>query len=114
MSFKLTVGKLSFTKVDCFTNEAIVNFSFNEDTSSEYMYYALKNIDISSYGSQATQGITLNNESLKSIIVPITTLENQFKIANLLSSMDKIIDLHKQELEQLKLKKKFYLNKIFD
>jgi type I restriction enzyme S subunit len=40
--------------------------------------------------------------------------ELQRKIGNLLSSMDKIIDLHKQELEQLKLKKKYYLNKIFN
>jgi type I restriction enzyme S subunit len=40
--------------------------------------------------------------------------KNREKIANLLSSMDKIIDLHKQELEQLKLKKKYYLNKIFN
>ena len=53
-------------------------------------------------------------DTLHSLNIPSIEQKEQKKIGNLLSSMDKIIDLHKQELEQLKLKKKYYLNKIFN
>lgn len=41
------------------------------------------------------------------------TLEEQQKIGNFLSVLDDKIELQEQKLEQLKLKKKYYLNKIF-
>ena len=83
----------------------------------KYLHYYLKSKTIRKKIINEGQGITRINLSPTRIIgIKITTIdtEKQKKIANLLSSMDKTIDLHKQELEQLKLKKKYYLNKIFN
>ena len=74
--------------------------------------YFKKQILSSNEGSTRT---ALPYSRLKDFKIKIhEDIDRQQKYFELVSSMDKIIDLHKQELEQLKLKKKYYLNKIFD
>lgn len=113
MSFKLTIGSLSITEVDCFTNEAIANFTWKEAISTNFMYYRLKTTNIMKYGNQAVQGITLNSDSLNSIIVLLPSYEEQTKIANFLSSLDKKIELEEEKLENFKQFKKGLMQKMF-
>lgn len=115
MSFKLTIGKLGILKKDMYTNEAICHFNWknNINISTEFMYYLLNSMNIKKYGSQAAKGITLNKDSLKSIPIQLSSLEEQEKIASFLSFVDKKIDLLDQEIEYVEEYKKGLLQKMF-
>lgn len=87
MTFKLSIGRLTFAARDIYTNEAICSFQqLRED--AEYLYYALAMVDFSLYGKQAVKGYTLNKASLKSILVAFPSISEQRAIAELLSEMD--------------------------
>ena len=90
MSFKLSIGKLSFAGRDLFTNEAICSFNAL-DASSELLYYVLGRTDFSLYGKQAVKGYTLNMESLQTVEVCLPPREEQDAIASVLSSIDEEI-----------------------
>ncbi len=87
MSFKLSIGRLSFAGLDLFTNEAICGFS-NLQANPEFLYYALSRTDFSLYGKQAVKGYTLNKESLKLVEVRLPSPAEQCAIAAVLSDMD--------------------------
>ncbi|MEX3492090.1 restriction endonuclease subunit S, partial [Staphylococcus saprophyticus] len=72
MSFKLTLGKLAIVKTPIYTNEAICHFEWKTNQlKTEYMYYYLSFINIKSFGAQAVKGITLNNDSINSILIKL-------------------------------------------
>lgn len=108
MSFKLTLGRLSITGEDMYSNEAIVSFKNKNKKilDDEFLYYYLSSIDIAKYGSRAAKGITLNKDSLKEIIVRIPSLKQQVKIRNILNNCDNEIDLLEKELKELHQQKK--------
>lgn len=114
MSFKLTIGKLGILNKDMYTNEAICNFQWNTpNISTEFMYYYLSSINIKKYGSQAAKGITLNNDTLNAIPVFYPSFDEQEKIANFLSVVDKKIELMEKKYEKVIQFKKSILEKIF-
>lgn len=114
MSFKLTIGRLAIVKKEIVTNEAICQFYWkSKDISNEYMYAYLSVINIESFGCRAAKGITLNTESLNSIVVKLPCLEEQTKIANFLSNIDNIIEKESKKLEELKQWKKGLLQQLF-
>lgn len=113
MSFKLTLGKVAILDDDMYTNEAICNFDVNREViNKNYLYYYLDFIDVSKFGSRATKGITLNQETLSGIIIKYPCLEEQNKIAETLISVDKEIELLEKELEALKLQKKGLMQRL--
>ena len=57
--------------------------------------------------------LNLTERDFYSCIVPVPPLEEQKKIADILSAQDKIIELCERKLEQLKRMKKYYLQKMF-
>lgn len=87
MSFKLTLGKLAIVKEPIYTNEAICHFVWKKNNiNTEYMYYYLNSINISTFGAQAVKGLTLNNDSINSIIVKLPVIQEQNKIAYFLTN----------------------------
>lgn len=114
MTFKLTLGKLAILKNPMFTNEAICNFKWkNDDIDTEFMYYALSTVDVASFGSRAVMGITLNSDSLDSIVVPLPSLPEQQKIAAFFTLLDERIEKQAEKVESLKAYKKGIQQKIF-
>ena len=114
MSFKLTIGKLGILNKDMYTNEAICNFQWNTpNISTEFMYYYLSSINIKKYGSQAAKGITLNNDTLNAIPVFYPSFDEQEKIANFLSVVDKKIELMEKKCKLLENYKNGVMNLIF-
>ncbi len=57
--------------------------------------------------------LNLTERDFYSCIVPVPPLEEQKKIANILSAQDRIIELCERKTEQLKRMKKYYLQKMF-
>jgi type I restriction enzyme S subunit len=87
MSFKLSIGRLAFAGRDMYTNEAICSF-LNPRVSTDYLYYALQQVDFTEYGKRAVKGVTLNKQSLHAVEVPCPPKKEQKAIATILSDMD--------------------------
>ncbi|MEP9853031.1 restriction endonuclease subunit S [Staphylococcus aureus] len=114
MSFKLTLGKLAIVKEPIYTNEAICHFVWKEsNVNTEYMYYYLNSINISTFGAQAVKGVTLNNDSINSIIVKLPVIQEQNKIAYFFNELDKLIRQQYAKIELLKQRKNGLLQKMF-
>lgn len=103
MSFKLSIGKLAFAGKDLYTNEAIVALPIKDETelNKEYLYYALKFIPLVG-GNQAAMGQTLNKQSLSVLQIPIPpTIDDQKRIAKILSQCEALIKKRKESIELL-------------
>ena len=67
------------------------------------------------YDRLSNQGVVsnLNKELVKSVLIKIPSLPEQEKIADFLSSYDRMIDVQSQRVEAMKTRKKGLLRKIF-
>jgi type I restriction enzyme S subunit len=88
MSFKLTIGRLSFAGCRLYTNEAICALR-SPQVDKELLYYALSRVDFSLFGKQAVKGYTLNKASLHNVEVTLPSdPEEQRAIALVLADLD--------------------------
>lgn len=106
MSFKLTVGRLGFTEYDMCSNEAIAQLPIKDPdmVDKNYLYYYLKNFNFGSLSSTSSIATAVNSKTVKNISVDLPPLDQQKKIANILSSLDEKIELNRrmnETLEQL-------------
>ncbi len=114
MSFKLTLGRLAIVNRPMITNEAICHFYWKyNNINTEYMYYYLSTVNIASFGCRAAKGITLNNDSLNSIVVKLPVINEQMKISNLLKNIDNKIEKEQEKLDSLNEYKKGLLQQMF-
>ena len=113
-SFKLSVGRVGFNTMDCYTNEAIFSINPDSSTNLNFFYYSLpdqilKNANENIYGAKI-----LNQELIKNayLIIPPTT--EQTSIANFLdlktSEIDDIIADKKRLLELYEEEKTAIIN----
>jgi type I restriction enzyme S subunit len=93
---------MAFAGCDLYTNEAIAAFSIKDKKKlhPDFLYCALQ---AATYGgsNQAVMGKTLNSKSLADIAIPVPSLEDQIRIAHLLSKIEALITQRKQHLQQL-------------
>lgn len=106
MSFKLTVGRLGFTEYDMCSNEAIAQLPIKDPdmVDKNYLYYYLKNFNFGSLSSTSSIATAVNSKTVKNISVNLPPLDQQKKIADILSSLDEKIELNRrmnETLEQL-------------
>lgn len=106
MSFKLTVGRLGFTKYDMCSNEAIAQLPIKDVNvaDKDYLYYYLSNFNFDSLSSTSSIATAVNSKTVKNIPIDLPPLDQQKKIANILSSLDEKIELNRrmnETLEQL-------------
>jgi len=106
MSFKLTIGKVAITKKDLYTNEAIAAFKINNKNEIDYNYLYYK-LPLLSYDlDQAIKGLTLNKEKINNTFLPVPSLIEQQKIAEILSLLDSKIFLLIKKKKNIELLKK--------
>jgi len=100
MSFKLSIGKLTFNTVPLYTNEAIVALPIIDETqvSKYYLYYALQSINLTEGTDKAAKGLTLNKEKLKNIKIPLPPLAEQIHIAQVMDQTDRLRQQDRQLL----------------
>lgn len=67
---------------------------------------------IANYGARHDR-MNITNKDFFSMPVPLPSLDEQKKIAEILSTQDKIIELKERKLAELKKLKKYYLSKMF-
>ena len=92
MSFKLSLGKLSFARVPLFTNEAIAALPINDEKEIDatFLYYALQTINWHDFGRRAVKGSTLNKEILEAVPVSFPPPPEQRRVAALLDRADRL------------------------
>jgi type I restriction enzyme S subunit len=102
LSFKLSVGKLAFAGTDLYTNEAIAALNVKDPTilHPKFLYYALKTIKFVG-GNQAVMGITLNSKSLAELKIPLPPLDDQIRIAAVLTRAEKLTAKRKESIKAL-------------
>lgn len=109
-----TIGKLGIASKRMATNQQINALIVGDGYSNEFMYYAI-NFNfwrfMRSVGIQAVPIINKSNLSRQTIYVPV--LEEQCLIANLLSCLDRKIDLTKACLKLLLEMKQGFLQQMF-
>lgn len=95
MSFKLTIGRVGFAARDLFPNEAIawVRPRDEEALNLKFLSLVLEATDYQMLTGRAVKGQTLNKDSLARIPVPLPTIDEQRRIADLVESIDQVIVL---------------------
>ncbi|WP_144936926.1 restriction endonuclease subunit S [Paenibacillus sp. 32O-W] len=103
MSFKLSIGKLSFLKDDMCTNEAIAGLIIKDKSIlyDKFLYYALKVLDLTIGTDRAVKGMTLNKEKLNNILVFFPSYNEQIVIVEILDKAQALIDKRKQAIAKL-------------
>lgn len=107
-SFKLSVGKVAFNTIDCYTNEAIFSIDPNDSANLNFFYYSLpeqifKNANENIYGAKI-----LNQELIKNanLIIPCpaeqTTIANYLdrktaEIDSLIANKRRLLELYEEE-----------------
>ncbi|MEM2022076.1 MAG: restriction endonuclease subunit S [Archaeoglobaceae archaeon] len=118
VSFKLTIGRVSFAGCPLFFNEAIAAFLPKPTCQFDkgFLFYILHRLPQLAYQqnliSPAVKGNTLNKHKLANLILPLPSLEEQKRIAEILSTIDKAIDNERRYLEALGKLKKWLLNNL--
>jgi type I restriction enzyme, S subunit len=107
MSFKLTIGRAAILGKDCYTNEAICSLIPKDlnTVTTEFLIQALDIVDFEQEIDQAIKGKTLNKAKLKRLKINLPLVDEQQKIASILSAADKEITIHKNQLAALKQQK---------
>ena len=103
MSFKLSIGKTAILSEDMYSNEAIMAFHDKHvvELLPEYIYYLIKAKNWNCGSNRAVMGQTLNKATLSEIEVNVHTIDEQRKIVKLMSSIEKVIDNRKEQLQKL-------------
>ena len=99
-------------------NAGVFNVRVKDDAflSYKYLYHYLQAPFLMKYVTANATGGTikhLNQSILVDFPIPITGKQEQDRIAKLLDSLESIITLHQRKLNNLKLKKKALLQKLF-
>ncbi|MCU9600890.1 restriction endonuclease subunit S [Pallidibacillus thermolactis] len=108
-----TIGKMSILKEDSATNQACCAILPNEKYNTEYLYYQLsflknKLINRGAGGAQPN----ISQDIIQTFPVPLPNKNEQQKIASILSTWDKAIELKEKLIEQKKEQKKGLMQKL--
>lgn len=114
------IGIVSINKVklkNLFLNSFSKILRVKNNYNPDYIYYLLKHSYYRKMIMNEGQGITRINLSINrisNIIIDLPNIEEQNKIANILSQMDKLIEIEEKKLEKLTEMKKYFLQQFFD
>lgn len=108
-----TRGTTAVLGIDATINQACAAITVRYGLS-QYLYYFLQSAyddirRLSNVGNQEN----LNADIIKTYPVILPPLAEQRKIAKILATQDRVIELLNRKIEQLKLLKKYYLRKMF-
>jgi len=92
LSFKLSLGKVALTGTDLYTNEAIMAVTPKNDRliQNDYLFFAIRSLDIKSQSQEAVKGRTVNKEILQRMPILVPSLPVQERIVQILQKSDEI------------------------
>ena len=118
VSFKLTIGRVAIAGRPLYFNEAIAAFLPKPDCrfNRDFLFYALHLLPLwaeqQNLIDQAVKGVTLNKKKLQRLLLPLPPLEEQKRIAEMLSTIDAAIENERKYLGVLEKCKKWMLDNL--
>lgn len=114
MSFKLTIGRTSILDIDAVHNEAIITIKSNQEKVERmFLYYYLPTINYFNYMDKAVKGNTLNKSKIENLLIPLPTLSEQKKIAEVLSAVQEAKEKTEEVIKATKELKKSLMKFLF-
>jgi restriction endonuclease S subunit len=111
-SFKLTIGKVGIAGCDLYTNEAIAGLiPLDTNINNKYLYYYLQNTKFTK-ATGLIGGGSYNKDSLKTIKIPVPSLEKQQEIITYCENNDRKIKELEKEIIDNKAMAKSFLNSV--
>ena len=110
-----SIGRVALTHYDAYIDRTLLLFqNFLEPVEKYFFCHILQNL-FDTEKQKAPGGIikTITKEALSSFIVTLPSLPEQQKIADCLSSLDRLIALHEQKHKALKNHKKGLMQRLF-
>ncbi|EOI6389133.1 restriction endonuclease subunit S [Yersinia enterocolitica] len=106
-------GNITFANGDFYATEHAVVVTPSNGVNNNWLFYCLNKLKLNQYAiGQAQPGLSVN--FIEKIIVQIPSKEKeQKKIADCLSSLDKVISLQTQKIDTLQQYKKGLMQKLF-
>jgi type I restriction enzyme S subunit len=113
-SMYASVGFVAINRIPIATSQAVLNLILKDNICIDYVYYFLLDFQkyLAEYITTGTQG-NLNAQTVKGFVIPIPSLEEQTKIANFLSSIDKKMELVNTQIQDTQEYKKGLLQQMF-
>ena len=108
-----SIGRtIEYTGEDAYYQDSnIVWLNHNDEVINKYLKYFYKIVKWS--GIEGTTIKRLYNKNILNTKIELPTVEEQYKMANFLSKLDKIIDIQIEKIELLKQRKQGLLQKMF-
>ena len=112
---RATIGQVSIAREKCTTNQGFQSFVVKSSSySNEYTYYWIgKHNNLFLRIANGSTYLEVTSSEIKKILFDVPELEEQQKIANFLSTIDKKIELVAEQLEQARFFKKGLLQQMF-
>lgn len=103
LSFKLSIGKVGIAGVPLYTNEAIAALPVRDAgrLNPEYLYHALRALDLTTKANRASKGMTLNKAKIEEFTVPLPAMAEQRRIAKVLTKAEALGAMRREALRKL-------------
>lgn len=115
-SIYASIGYVSINHVELATSQAIFSMIVNDENNIEFIYYFLeyyRHNKITKFVAKGAQG-NLNSKIVRNIILNKPCIEEQNKISNFFSNIDRIIEKERVKLKKIeKLKKGLIKQMVF-
>jgi len=105
-------GKINIISDKFSVTDNTLIIDLNNITNIQYIFYFLKNKNLNNLVFGSGQPL-ITGKQLKQLKIYRPTLQEQQKIADILSSLDNLIEAHNKKLELLKQHKKGLMQKLF-
>lgn len=113
-SSRATVGDVSITLKECATNQGFQSFIVNAKSINEFLYYWIaQNKKTFLRRASGSTFLEISKQEISKIIIPLPHIEEQKKIANFLTAIDKKIEALSRQIDQTEKFKKGLLQKMF-
>lgn len=108
----ILLNKIRIIAQDSFMDTNLMTLTCNSNIYNEFLYYVILKEDLSKI-ADTTSIPQINNKHIEPFVIKVPLLQEQEKIANFLSSIDKKISLTEEKLELFREYKKGAMQKIF-
>ena len=113
LTSRASIGEMAINTIECTTNQGFQSLIVNNAITDFVYYYQVKIKKYCLTHSAGSTFLEINKKLISKCEIYLPSLEEQTKIANFLSLIDRKIELQEKLVENLKLYKKGLLKKVF-